>query len=193
LENPLQISTRLGKILLQDVTGDCVLNAGGGAIRVKRHVGDMRAKTNNGSVSINGIKGNCQLRCNNGLIDVKSAEGIVEALAKTGSVKVAFSRGLKEGEHDIRSKTGMVQVALPDDSKVKILASSKLGNIIVDPRLKAQRENKQFILNGGGNSILTLETTIGMININALVNEADFEESTDDTCNTSENNRGNSN
>ena len=156
------LHSKLGKIVVSNHSGNVNTSTKGGTIDIKNHSGDINAEVKNGSLIVNKIDGDSNLKCQNGLIELVEPLGLVNISSKMGTIKVNFGNEIADKKHSINSKTGIVNLHFKEQSDAKVIATTKLGNVIVDPIFK----NKNGLVKiGDGGPEISVETKIGSITI----------------------------
>ncbi len=163
-----ELNAKLGKITMNNNSGDVTAMTKGGTINVKNHTGTINLDVKNGSLVADNIIGDSHLKCTNGLVELNNPVGLVDIEVSTGSIKVNFSKNISEDKHSIISKTGMIHLFFNEQSDAKVSAVTKLGSVIVDPVFK--NRDGLVKIGEGGPEIVT-ETKIGTITISKLNEE----------------------
>jgi hypothetical protein len=161
-----------GHIQVSELTGAVDIRSTEGAINARALKGDVKLQTADGSITAANLDGKCSAYTNDGSVtlggrfdslDVRSDDGSVSARAESGSTI--------SSDWHIRTAEGSVHVALPDDLKANIDASTSDGHIHVNLPVKARgnltRTEFHGVMNGGGPAVV-VHTTDGSVEINHL-------------------------
>ncbi|MDH3685222.1 MAG: DUF4097 domain-containing protein [Myxococcales bacterium] len=165
VDGTVEVRTTGGNIDVDQISGDLELHTTGGTIDATEIVGDTQATTTGGSIRLEEVTGDVEARTSGGEIRVQEVDGEVEADTTGGSIRVSWTAG-PAGE--LRTTGGSIEVELPENSGVKLRARSTGGTVDIDDELqfsgRAERTEADGQLGPGG-PILDLWTTGGGIRI----------------------------
>ena len=178
VEGTLRAETSGGNIAAELVGGNLIAATSGGSIRLQRVSGVVRAETAGGSIHVTSAPAGLRAEAASGEIRLKDVAGAVVAANATGNIRVHFLAGLPLGNSLLESNVGSIEVWLPSDLKVTVMAIVELG---VDARriqsdfnsIRVKNESDEFglgsvvaegSLNGGG-PVLRIQNTTGRIRI----------------------------
>ena len=82
-----------GKILLEDITGECTIVSRSGTVMAERITGDVNAEARSGKLKLRTIRGNVQLEARSGTLDVDDVEGDARLSASSGGLTIENVRG----------------------------------------------------------------------------------------------------
>jgi len=161
----VEVRTTGGNIDVDQISGDLELHTTGGTIDATEIVGDTEATTTGGSIRLEEVTGDVDARTSGGEIRVEEVDGEVDADTTGGSIRVSWTAG-PTGE--LRTTGGSIEVELPEDSGVKLRARSTGGTVDIDDDLqfsgRAERTEADGQLGPGGPS-LDLRTTGGSVRV----------------------------
>lgn len=175
----LEISTGGGNITVGSIGGKAEISTGGGSISIGNISGNTELSTGGGNINLDGAIGNVEASTGGGNITLKNISGSVEANTAGGNIYAELNPG-NNSNSDLNTAGGDINLTIPADSKVNIVATVYVGNRANDPdvekMIKSDYEpatvNKtsntlieKFIINGGG-SLIELNTASGKIKIN---------------------------
>ncbi|RCX19755.1 hypothetical protein DFP94_104209 [Fontibacillus phaseoli] len=116
--------------------------------------------SNVGDVSLTGLKGSYQVKNDVGSIEVKDAgiTGESKISTATGSIDLGVSLMESGGNLSVKADIGSIDVNLADSLNLDMETKADVGDISGSPKGKSQR--------GSGGPLLSLETSVGAINVN---------------------------
>jgi hypothetical protein len=179
----LQARTSGGNIVVGDIGGEATVSTSGGDIIVGRVSGGASLGTAGGNLSLHSATGRVIAKTAGGDIELDSIAGSVDARTASGSIDAELIPTGK-GRSKLSTAAGDVVLYLPENAKATISARVRVhgwwgeedeeSNIYSDFKAdtfeKDEREREiraTYILNGGGESI-TLDTSLGNIEIRKL-------------------------
>ncbi len=177
----LGVSTAGGDIRIGTAKSDISLSTAGGNISVGSGQGNVSMSTAGGSISMANARGRVQANTSAGNVRLEKVEGSVNAQTAAGNVAVTlYPEG--GGSSSLATSAGNVVLRIPDVARATIRARTRGPVFDFDEdededeafirsdfpvtRSEGRRKNGEVevILNGGGHRI-SLETTMGMIEI----------------------------
>lgn len=161
----VEVRTTGGNIDVDQISGDLELHTTGGTIDATEIEGDTEASTTGGSIRLEDVTGNVEARTSGGEIRIEEVEGEVDAETTGGSIRVSWTAA-PAGE--LRTTGGNIEVELPEDSGVQLQARTLGGHVEIDDDLmfsgRAERNHADGQLGAGGPN-LDLRTTGGSVRI----------------------------
>jgi hypothetical protein len=152
----VSLTTAVGDITVERVSGDAELTTGSGAVRAGAIGGDAIIKNSNGDTRVNDINGELCVKTANGDIAAGHARGSVVAKTARGDIRLdradrgsivaetrigAIEIGIPEGTAawlDLHTQHGHLYNALaaaeppkPDDERVEVRARTAVGDITI--------------------------------------------------------------
>lgn len=168
-DGDLTLSSSLGTISVEAVSGALEAETGSGTIRIRQHNGPVVARTNAGSISARQVNGSLQLDSGTGLIEVEEhTGGSLAAETKTGSISVISPAPL-EGDVLLKTSAGAINLTVSRDSSMRVTAQTRTGSISGPDFLTLTRSGASqngVGISGDGRHVVTLEATMGSINFN---------------------------
>ena len=177
----LRAETAGGSIQAQDVGGSLIAATSGGSIHVERASGPVRAETAGGSIHVTSAPRGLHVETAGGDIRLKNVAGEVVAANVAGNIQAYFLAGHPVGNSFLETNVGNIEVWLPVDLKVTVMALVELAGSLRRIQsdfgsIEVKREGDGFgtgsvmaegALNGGG-PILRIQNTTGRIKIRRL-------------------------
>jgi DUF4097 and DUF4098 domain-containing protein YvlB len=179
----LRARTSGGNVSIGDIGGEATISTSGGDIVVGRVSGGVSVGTAGGNISLRSATGKVIAKTAGGDIQLDSIAGSVDAKTAAGSIDAELIPTGK-GRSRLSTAAGDVTLYLPENAKATIDArvhvhgwwededeeSSIYSDFKADTVVKDRREREiraTYTLNGGGESI-TLDTSLGSIEIRKL-------------------------
>lgn len=145
------------------------MDRGGLQITLPKNI-DIKLDCGNlGSAQINGFSSEIEVKTNVGGIVLNDVTGPVTAHTSTGLIEVKFSDVNQSAPISLYSSTGVVDVALPSDTKADLELRSSMGSVYTDFDIQPKRKdglkivgsNREIVseLNGGGVNIKLSSST----------------------------------
>ena len=120
----VQVSTNLGGVTVEGVTGRVVATTGSGAVDVRDVGGPVEASTQIGPVLVRGVGGAVTAHSASGDVDIRDAGGSVEASTHLGRISV---RGV-QGDATLDAGSGRLDVAAV---RGDVRATTNHGRVVV--------------------------------------------------------------
>lgn len=160
--------TSNGAIRVSGVEGALDLETSNGEIVIEQYDGPVAASTSNGQVLVRGGEGTLDLRTSNGRIRIEDVTATVRA--ETSNGEIAFSGRLADGDHRLRSSNGHINVRLPMETSVRVLARTANATIASSLPLVGDVDGRSWdaALNPPCRATLTIETSNAAIDLGAL-------------------------
>jgi DUF4097 and DUF4098 domain-containing protein YvlB len=179
----LRARTSGGDVTIGDIGGEATISTSGGDIMVGKVSGGVSVGTAGGNISLKSATGRVTAKTAGGDIQLESIAGPVDAKTAAGNIDAELIPTGK-GRSRLSTAAGDVVLYLPENAKATINARVRVhgwwsdedeeSNIYSDFKAdtfeKDEREREiraTYILNGGGESI-TLDTSLGNIEIRKL-------------------------
>jgi DUF4097 and DUF4098 domain-containing protein YvlB len=121
-----KIETSNGSVQVKDINGEADIKTSNGAITVLNVQGNVKADTSNGSGTFTNIKGSLDIQTNNGSLNLTNISGSVTAESSNGSIK---GSSLINGDWDVITSNGRINLAIPKNSNANIEADTSNGKI----------------------------------------------------------------
>lgn len=179
----LRAKTSGGDVAIGDVGGEATVSTSGGDVAVGRVSGGVSLGTAGGNILLRSATGRVTAKTAGGDIELDSIAGPVDAKTAAGNI-YALLFPTDKGRSRLSTSAGDIELSLPENAKATINArvrvhgwwrdESEESNIYSDFKAdtfeKDEREREiraTYTLNGGGEPI-TLETSLGSIEIRKL-------------------------
>ena len=174
----LRAETAGGNINAQRVGRNLIAATAGGSIHVREVAGAVRAETAGGSIHVTSAPAGLRVEAANGEIHLNDVAGAVVAANATGNIKAHFLAGRPLGDSLLETNIGTIEVWLPADLKVTVMAIVELAGSVRRIQsefdaIQVTNEGDEFgpgsvtaegSINGGG-PILRIHNTTGRIKI----------------------------
>ena len=128
---PLSIETEHGAIHVTGVEGEVHVRSRHGRISIENVTGSVIAENDRGRINVEDVDGAVRAQSNRGGIDLEEIDGPVQARTGRGSIKVEF-RGAPSGE--IETARGSIRVEYPDGAGFKLDAQTERGRLSLEDR-----------------------------------------------------------
>lgn len=185
IKGNLDLKGRGRDVDLENIEGTVAMNFNfSGELQVKNIARPMRLETDRSTVALEKLPGN--LRMSLGSLDMENVQGPIRVTSRSKDVRIQdFSQGatieLDRGDIqlipgkgaisavDARTRSGGVEIALPEKSRFEIAADTKRGEISNDfgEPLRTDEEGKggsiKGVAGGAGGPKLTLHTDRGSV------------------------------
>lgn len=179
----VEVTTRGGRIDVEEIEGDVELETSGGPIDIDRVHGDVEAKTSGGRIDATEIDGDLELETSGGTIRISEARGEIEAETSGGNIRVSEVDGHVEAETSgggievrwrsspggqLRTSGGSIDVAIPAGSGLDLEAHTSGGRISIDGAFELEGDVSPSEVDarlGGGGESLELRTSGGGIRV----------------------------
>ncbi len=172
----LRISTAGGNIQVGKGIREVQLSTAGGNIKVGSIQGTAAMNTAGGSISLSSGRGTIQASTSAGNVSLEKVEGSVSARSAAGNVSVALDPSVGESS-SLATSAGNIVLTIAESCRATIQVRTRgpvMGNDdedfirsdypLVRPEGSRRSGEGEVLLNGGGHRI-SLETTIGTIEI----------------------------
>jgi DUF4097 and DUF4098 domain-containing protein YvlB len=163
------VETSNGAVRVERVRGDLDLTTSNGKVVVEGFAGDVGARTSNGAIAVDGGKGALRLETSNGRIEISNVEAIVDA--KTSNGAIVFSGRPLDGAHHLSSSNGRISVRVPGTASIRFVARTSNSTISSSLPLAGDVTGRAWdaVLNAPAAATLTVETSNGSIDLDALL------------------------
>lgn len=139
-------------------------------VKVPRRIG-LNLKSVNGDIESEGVQGTFDIHTVNGEIALRSMEGGGDIATVNGGITCYLEHFPRNGELDIKTTNGGVDLRLPQDVGGKLEAKTINGSIDLDiPLTKSIRVKRRRISGvlGDGKGTIRIRTTNGSISIEEI-------------------------
>lgn len=123
----VRAETKSGGVTVKRATGAVTAKSGFGPVDVEGAPAGATLESSSGNVRLRGGQGAVVLTSNFGSIDAEVAGATVKATSKSGGVSVKGA--LADGESSLHSGFGKVTLTLPADSRFRLDAATKFGQV----------------------------------------------------------------
>ncbi len=179
VKNKIDISTGGGNISIGNIGGNAEVSTAGGNISVGKVSGSAELNTAGGNINLDGAAGKVEVNTAGGNISLKNISGSVDANTAGGNIYADLITS-SNSKSEFNTAGGDINLVIPSDSKVDIVATVYVGKHANDPDVEKMIKSdfepttvdinnknliKKFVLNGGGSKI-DLNTAGGKIKIN---------------------------
>lgn len=179
VNSKIEVSTGGGNISIGNIGGNSEVSTAGGNISVGKVSGSAELNTAGGNVSLDGATGKTEVNTAGGNISLKNISGSIEANTAGGNIYAELVSA-SNSKSELNTASGNINLLIPEDSKVNIVATVSVGKHSSDPDVEKMIKSdfepttvdksskyliKKFVLNGGG-SMIELNTASGKIIIN---------------------------
>jgi hypothetical protein len=177
-EGRVHLESASGRASIEDVTGDVMVISRSGSLSIERVRGDVSAEVRSGRMEVHAVTGKVVLQSRSGATDVRDIGGDVDVTAHTGSVMIDGAhavvrvrahtgmiryQGKVEGDIDMQTQTGLIQLAVDPERPFFIDAESHIGSVRSD--LPPRRSGGSA---GGSGPKVRLRTHTGAIRLTRL-------------------------
>jgi DUF4097 and DUF4098 domain-containing protein YvlB len=154
--------------ILMPIHGDIDVDTSNGEVTVTDVVGTVEVETSNGKIDIDHVTGSIRLDTSNGAINMRDVDGSIDAETSNGAI--VFRGHLLGDTHRMSTSNGAIEVAIPQDTALRIDASTSNGSISTNLPLTGDTEGRSWsaTLNPPSASTLDLRTSNGSIRIEGL-------------------------
>ena len=166
----IRLESSNGAIMLNDTTGETVVQTSNGAIKVNQHTGAVDAKTSNGAIEMQHISGMVSARTSNGSITIVETAGIEEAETSNGSISAEVADILAD-RLTLKTSNGRIRVWLSANLNADLNMKTSNGAITIhDLEIMTTRVSKTEFEGriGSGGKPLTAKTSNGSIEVYEL-------------------------
>ncbi len=163
--------TSNGAIHAVGIRGALDLTTSNGEIVVSDFAGGVTARTSNGQIAVDGGEGALHLETSNGRIRIAHVAAIVDA--ETSNGEITFSGRLLDGAHRLVTSNGHIGVRVPSTEAIRVVARTNNASISSSLPLVGDTEGRSWdaVLNAPAAATLTMETSNGAIDLEALPQE----------------------
>ncbi|WP_010502181.1 DUF4097 family beta strand repeat-containing protein [Paenibacillus elgii] len=155
LQGELDLETSNGKVQTYRTVGPLTLKSTNGQMELKDHQGDAKLKTGNGELRIENVTGALQVETNNGAVTAQGAFKGVKIQSSNGAIEVSST--VVDGDWDVRTSNGKVEVKLPQKGDYRIDGEGEEGQIKTDLPLSVQEDSVKGTV-GSGKYTIKLHT-----------------------------------
>lgn len=186
----LQVETADGSVNISSVNGNIAIKTTDGSVKAAELAGKIEVRTADGSINVETLAGESSLHSVDGAIGVAHVDGKCEASSADGSIHLAGrfdSLDIKSTDGgvvakvapgstmasawSIRTADGSVELALPQDFRANLDASTRAGHISLGLPVAVQgnigKTEVRGTMNGGGPA-LAIHTSDGSIHIKSI-------------------------
>ena len=167
----LYLNTNLinGDIQVSSMANAGVIDGVNGTIRLNDSQGDFEVSTVNGRIYVDKAAGNLEINTTNGEIQIREAFGKLEADAVNGKIDANSSK--VNGNWELTTVNGDIDITIPDKADAKILGKSSIGKVNgdlswVDKNKDAKLGSEREAVLGGGKYAIELQSQHGEIEVN---------------------------
>jgi len=156
-----------GNITVSTVQGETKVNTKNGNICLSAIAGEARVKTINGNIKLADVGGPVNGKTVNGSVNLLGVRDPVTIKSVNGSIRARIRTFGKGDEGSLHTLNGSIELQLPEDVSVKVVASTRNGSIrcAIPMELVSQRKNYLEGTVGSGEGKIELGTTNGSIKI----------------------------
>lgn len=160
LQGELDLETTNGKILTERTAGPMTIKTTNGQMQVKDHQGDTTLKSTNGKLNIANVTGELRAETSNGSVTAQGTFKGVKLQSTNGSVEVSST--VVDGDWDVQTTNGKVEVTLPQKGDYQIDAEGEEGHIKTDLPLSVQEDSVKGTV-GSGKYTIKLHTNSKLV------------------------------
>jgi DUF4097 and DUF4098 domain-containing protein YvlB len=146
-EGRVHLESGSGRLSIEDITGDVLVISRSGSLSIERVRGDVSAEVRSGRMEIHAVTGKAILQSRSGATDVRDIGGDLDVTAHTGSLMIDGAHGTVrarahtgmiryqgkvEGDIDMQTQTGLIQLAVDPERAFFIDAESRIGSVRSD-------------------------------------------------------------
>jgi DUF4097 and DUF4098 domain-containing protein YvlB len=161
LEGTVSLETTNGHIGAKQTTGIIGIEATNGKVDIESHNGNAKLNSTNGKVVVKAVTGAVEAETTNGSIEVDGAAKSLRAHTTNGSVEISAS--VVEGDWDVETDHGKIELKLPSKGNYKVVGETGLGSIKSELPFTVNKKSIQGSI-GAGTHTVKLETN-GSIDI----------------------------
>ena len=167
----VHVETSNGAIHVGGVRGVLDLATSNGEVVVDRFAGDVSARTSNGQIVVDGGEGTLALSTSNGRIRITNVAATVNA--ETSNGEITFAGRLVDGAHRLATSNGHIGVRVPSTASLRVVARTSSAGIRSSLPLVGDVTGRTWdaVLNPPSTATLTVETSNGAIDVEALSQE----------------------
>lgn len=167
------IKTKSGTISVRNIGGKIDATSSSGNIAIRGANKDVDVKTKSGEVVIRyvlGSTGDADIKGGSGRVVINDAHRSVKAETSTGALYVKQATLTKEDNISLESKSGKIDLDLPEDIPVIIDAVSGKGKVnssldIMDRKVKQEREIRGYIGDKSQAAQISIKSKSGRIDV----------------------------
>jgi DUF4097 and DUF4098 domain-containing protein YvlB len=123
----LDVSTSVGEITVERVSGDADVRTGSGRVRIRHVTGTAVIKNSNGDSWVGEVTGDLRVNAANGDIVVDRAGGNVDAATANGDVRVG---GVTRGSATLKTALGQIEIGVNEGTAARLDAHTSLGRVV---------------------------------------------------------------
>lgn len=180
IDNVGQVQARsgTGNINLENINGRADLITGNGNIKAQDVKGDVRIISVNAKINLSCVKGRVEISDTSSQIWLIGIEGDVDVSTSNG--KAYFIGAIRsDGRYRLKTLSGAVSMAIPDDRGFTVTLSSYSGKIEKDfhfqndSSFENEKKDQRFIGKyGDGKAQIELDSFDGRVNLSKLASDA---------------------
>ena len=146
-EGRVHLESGSGRLSIEDITGDVLVVSRSGSLSIERVRGDVSAEVRSGRMEIHVVSGTTTMQSRSGATEVRDIGGDLDVTAHTGPVIIDGAhaavrvrahtgmiryQGKVEGDIDMKTQTGLIQLAVDPERPFFIDAESHIGVVRSD-------------------------------------------------------------
>lgn len=155
VEGELRFKTSNGAIQMSRTAGRLTLETSNGRVELTHHEGDAVVESTNGEIRVTNTSGAIQTETSNGAIIIDGATKGLKARTSNGSVEV--SSLTIDGDWDVETSHGRIDVKLPSGGDYRIEGEGKEGDIQTGLPLTVRKDTVTGTV-GSGKHRIKLDT-----------------------------------
>ncbi len=168
LAGGLKASTASGDLDLRDVAGRLEVQTSSGEVNLQDGaLSGAQVRTTSGDIDLRGASGRLELNSTSGEISVRDArDGALNISASSGDI--SYQGSLAAGSHQVSTVSGGVDLRLPEDSSLRLRATTVSGDLGMEGFEDQRIEQSRRELNGSvgtGAADVSVVTTSGDVSV----------------------------
>lgn len=168
-QTDLDLATRDGSIVIENVAGRIEAETEDGRLRLRDVEGETRSRTSDGSIQGIGMVGDVDVSTGDGGIELEGRFRALRAETSNGSIKIRCDAETPSPEKDwyIRSSDGSIVLTVPSGISAELEASTGDGRIVNELGLAEVEEGRRWVRGslGKGGSLIYVKTSDGRITL----------------------------
>lgn len=157
------VKTKNGKIDVEQMNNDIILNTSNGKITADTIQGNLEIKTSNGAITASDIDGNLQATTSNGSVTLSDISGTITAKSSNGALSASSA---VNGPWKLTTSNGKITLNLPQKTDANIQAATSNGKFNGDIAWSGDEKKKRSSMLGNGDHPIHLKTSNGSIVVN---------------------------
>lgn len=155
IEADIDLESTNGRVATSNTKGRLKLNTTNGSIEIGNHEGDAQLGSTNGELRITGVTGSIKAETTNGNIKITEALRALKAETTNGALEVTSHS--VNGEWDLKTNHGSMNLALPSVGDYKVKGEAKNHDIQIALPLQVRKDNIEGSI-GSGKNLIKLNT-----------------------------------